>query len=527
MFIRRIHKKQGNKRYTTTYLAESYRDNNGKVRHRHISNISKWPEPMINSFQKMLKGEKFSSISDLEFSQGKSYGAISVVSQVAKKLGITKALGHSRQAKLALFQIAGRVITQGSRYYLANEWKHHQATEKVFNINNFNHNDLYDNLAWLCENQTKIEQKIFKSRSENSPIKQVFLYDVTSSYLEGNKNKLAAYGYNRDKKRGKKQIVIGLMTDKDGYPVTVEVFKGNTADTQTVSNQLEKLKNKFGVEKVVLVGDKGMIKSTQIDELTGNDYKWDYLTSITKEQIKTLLKNNTFQLELFEDDLFEVESEGVRYFLRKNPEREKEIRENRAEKIRKIKDFVQEKNAYLMAHKKAQSEVALRKVNEKISNLKLKKIISCSLSGRTLSIQTDSDALYEAKKLDGCYVIKTNVPKQCLDKETAHSRYKDLAQVEYAFRTLKTTLENVRPIFVRSEESTKGHVFVASLAYMIIKYITDATADLGYSKKFIFETLDKINTLQYTYEGKKIEILPKNFLPQQSKILERLNIILK
>lgn len=527
MFIRRIHKKQGNKRYTTTYLAESYRDKNGKVAHRHLSNLSKWPEPMIQAFQKMLKGQKLTSISDLAFSQGKSCGAISVVAQVAKEVGITKALGYSREAKLALFQIAGRIITQGSRYYLAHEWKRHQAVDKIFKLDKFNHNDLYDNLAWISENQAKIEQKLFKSRCKNSPIKQVFLYDVTSSYLEGDKNELAAYGYDRDKKRGKKQIVIGLMTDKQGYPVTVEVFNGNTADTQTVSNQLEKLKNRFGVEQVILVGDKGMIKSTQIEELTGQDYKWDYLTSITKGQIKTLLKENIFQLELFEDELFEVESEGIRYFLRKNPARQKEVQENRAEKIQRIKELVQEKNTYLSAHKKAKSEVALRKVNEKIAALKLKNIVSCSLSERTLSMQIDSDALEDAKKLDGCYVIKTNVSKKYLDKETAHSRYKELARVEYAFRTMKTTLENLRPIFVRTEKSTKGHVFIASLAYMIIKYITDATAELGYSRKFIFETLDKINYLQYTYEGENIEILPKNFLPEQSKILEKLKISLQ
>ncbi len=193
-FLRRINKKYNGKIHTTTYLTESYRDNNGKVAHRHLSNISKWPEPMIKSFQKMLKGEKLITISDLELSQGKSYGAIKVISEVAKKLGISKALGHSEQAKLALFQIAGRIITQGSRYYLANEWKQHQAVDKVFNISSFNHNNLYDNLAWPAENQTKIEQKIFQFRNEKTSIKQVFLYDVTSSYLEGQHNELASYG---------------------------------------------------------------------------------------------------------------------------------------------------------------------------------------------------------------------------------------------------------------------------------------------------------------------------------------------
>lgn len=527
MFIRRINKKYDGKIHTTTYLAESYRDSNGKVAHRHLSNLSKWSDQMIKSFEKMLKGEKLTTISDLNLSQGKSYGAIKIVSEVAKKLGITKALGSSEQAKLALFQIAGRIITQGSRRYLANEWRQLQAVDKVFNISNFNHNNLYDNLTWLSENQTKIEQKIFKFRNEKTSIKQVFLYDVTSSFLEGQHNELAAYGYNRDKKKGKKQIVIGLMTDQEGYPVTVEVFKGNTGDTKTVSNQLEKLKNKFGVEQVIFVGDKGMIKSAQIEELTSNQYKWDYLTSITKEQINSLLKQNVIQLELFEDELIEIEHAGIRYFLRKNPVRKQEIRTNRDEKIQKIRTTIEQSNQYLSAHPKAKTGVAIRKLNEKISALKLNKIISCSLSERKISMEINETALLEVQKLDGCYVIKTNVSKEYLDKETAHSRYKDLAQVEFAFRTLKTTLENIRPIYVRTEENTRGHVFVASLAYMIIKYISEATKELNHTTKFIFETLDKINYLQYTYEEKIIEIIPENLLPSQMKILEKLNIELK
>ncbi len=526
MFIRRIHKNQNGKRYTTTYIAESYRDEDGKVKHKHLSNISKWSESMIRSFEQILKGQKTTSISDLAFSQGKSMGAIYVISAVAKRLGISQALGYSKQAKLALFQVAGRIITQGSRYYLANEWKQHQEVDKVFKISNFNHNDLYDNLAWLAENQAKIEERIYKFRHKKSPAKQIFLYDVTSSYLEGNHNELADYGYNRDKKKGKKQIVIGLMTDQDGYPVAVEVFKGNTADSHTVSGQLEKLKNKFGVEQVVLVGDKGMIKSTQVEAITSEEYRWDYLTSITKEQIGTLLKQNVLQLELFDDELIEVEDDGVRYLLRKNPIRQNEIRQNRDEKIQKIRALAEGLTHYLNEHKKASEEVALRRINEKISAFKLSKFASCALSGRNITVEIDEGSLKETAKLDGCYVIKTNVSKDCLDKETAHNRYKDLAQVEYAFRTLKTTLEHIRPIYVRTEESTRGHVLVASLAYLIIKYITDATNELGYTRKFIFETLDKINYLEYTYENEKIVILPKNLLEAQSKILGKLNITL-
>ncbi|MCF6185222.1 MAG: IS1634 family transposase [Bacteroidales bacterium] len=331
MFIRRIHKKSKNKTYTTVYLAESYREN-GKVRHRHISNLSKWSDEMIDSLEKTLKGEKITTINDLQLSQGKSFGAIKVITEVAERLGIKQSLGNSEQGKLALFQIAGRIITQGSRNYLANEWVNLQDVKEVFKLNNFNHNDLYENLTWLSENQNKIEKKIFTHRNNKKPLKNIFLYDVTSSYLEGNKNELAEYGYNRDNKKGKKQIVIGLLTDDKGYPVSIEVFKGNTGDTKTVSSQLGKLKENFGVERVIFVGDKGMVKSSQIAEIESDKYKWNYLTTITKQQIQTLISENVIQLDLFAGKIIEVKTEdNIRYILRRNP--------IRAEKLKKNKSF--------------------------------------------------------------------------------------------------------------------------------------------------------------------------------------------
>ena len=483
---------------------------------------------MIAGLEKILKGEKITTISDLKPSMGKSFGAIQVIYEVAKKLGIKQSLGMGEQARLALLQIAGRIITQGSRHYIANEWANLQAVDNVFGINDFNHNDLYKNLNWLSENQEKIEKKIFQFRNNSHPIKEIFLYDVTSSYLEGDKNELSEYGYNRDKKNGKKQIVIGLLTDDEGYPISVEVFKGNTGDTKTVSNQLKKLKKNFGVERVIFVGDKGMVKSSQIEQITSDDYKWHYLTTITKEQIRTLISQNVIQLDLFAEKIVEIETDDkTRYILRKNPVRAEELKKNRQSKIDNIIAFISEQNEYLKLHKKAQPETALKKVNEKIAKLKLKDILQCSIKERVIVYNIDTEAQNKAEELDGCYVVKTDVPKENLDAQTAHDRYKDLANVEFAFRTMKTTLEEIRPVYVRKAENTRGHVFVVMLAYMIIKYITDELSELNYSRKFIFESLDKINYLQYTHEDKTIDIVPENLLPCQKKILEKLKIKLK
>jgi len=528
MFIQRILKKTADKTYKSVLLMENYRED-GKVKHRIISNLSKWPEALVDGFEKTLKGGSVSSISDLQLSTGKSFGAISTVSQIAGRLGILSALGNSKQGKLALFQIAGRIISQGSRNYLANEWTKGQAIESVFKLSNFTEDDLYANLDWLSENQASIEKKIFDYRNNKTAIKEIFLYDVTSSYLEGDKNELAQYGYNRDKKKGKKQIVIGLMTDSDGYPITVEVFSGNTGDTATVSNQLKKLKTDFGVERVIFVGDKGMIKNAQITELTSDDYKWNYLTTITREQIQTLLHQDVIQLELFGNELVEVfdRENSTRYILRRNPIRKIEIKQIRESKINTINRLFEEQNIYLAEHKNAKIEVALRKVTEKIEKLKLKKIISCAIIDNKLSLEIDTQVLEDTEKLDGCYVVKTDVPKDIVDMKTIHDRYKDLSKVEFAFRTMKTTLEKIRPIFVRKEERTRGHVFVAMLAYMIVKYITDECVALNYTREFIIESLDKISYLQYTLEQKTVNIAPHNLLEHQKEIIDMLKIELK
>lgn len=526
MFIQKINKKTETKTYTSTVLMENFREGK-KVKHRIISNLSKWPDELVSSLDKLLKGENILTIKDLELSLGKSFGCIFAVMEVAKRLGIKQALGNTKQANLAMFQIAGRIISQGSRNYLANQWVKGEAVEDVFNLTDFTEYSLYDNLDWLSKNQQAIERKIYKHRTKGKPIKEVYLYDVTSSYLEGDKNELAAYGYNRDKKKGKKQIVIGLLTDSEGYPVSVEVFEGNTSDTKTVSSQLQKLKANFGVERVIFVGDKGMVKSAQIAEITSDEYKWNYLTTITKQQIRGLLKENIIQLDLFDKNIVEVNQDDIRYILRRNPVRAKEIKNSRDSKIEYVIEFMEKQNLYLKEHKKAKPETALRKLENKISKLKLKSILTIELNQRTLKVNIDNQAKGKEEELDGCYVVKTNVPKENLDAQTAHDRYKDLGKVEFAFRTMKTTLEKIRPIFVRKEERTRGHVFVAMLAYMIVKYITDELEDLDYTREFVIESLDKIHYMTYQYKDRTIKIVPRNLLEHQKQIIKGLGLKLK
>jgi transposase len=236
------------------------------------------------------------------------------VFDVVRRSGVVDALGSTRAGKLALWQIIARVIDQGSRLSAGRLAGPHTSCG-VLNLEKFNKDDLYKNLDWLCESQAGIEDRLFakhNGKERNEYKQQLFLYDVTSSYLEGTENELAAFGYSRDGKKGKPQIVIGLLCDEAGIPLSIEVFKGNTKDPQTVGSQVSKVVKRFGGGEVTFVGDRGMIKSEQIEDL--NKEGFHYITAITKPQIKKLLKTGVIQMALFDQELAEVETtEGVRY----------------------------------------------------------------------------------------------------------------------------------------------------------------------------------------------------------------------
>ncbi|MBI5219983.1 MAG: IS1634 family transposase [Bacteroidia bacterium] len=506
---------------TSLYLAESYRDK-GKVKHRLFTNITNWPEELITQLRLVLKGGKVKSKEELAHKQGKAIGAIYVIQEICKSLCICKSLGNDRQGKLALLQIIGRIITQGSRLYIANEWSQEQAIEELLGISNYNEDTLYTNLDWLSDHQSEIEKALYKTRKPGKSGGTIFLYDVSSSYLEGTQNEYAEYGYNRDGKKGKKQIVYGLLCDEKGYPVSIEIFKGNTNDQHTVQNQLLKLRDDFGVEKVVFVCDKGMIKSLQIESI--QELQWYYLTSITKPQIKTLMTKEVIQLSMFDDKLNEIEYEGLRYILRRNPYRAEEIGNNREERIQLVLKKISLQNTYLKDHLKASPEVSLKKINGEIKRRKLTEIIIATSSERTIHYSIDPSKEEEQSLLDGCYVMKTNVLQSDETKEILHDRYKDLALVETSFRTLKTGFEEVRPVYVRKEERTNGHVFVCMLSYMVLKHIWDKCRDAGYTLKYIIETLDKIQFVQYKFEGKIMKVLPEELSETQNEILRLLKI---
>jgi hypothetical protein len=463
---------RGGKTYTRHLLRESYRAH-GKVLHRTIANVSQCSEAEIAALRLALRHkedlEYLGTLQDaITLKQGLSFGAVWTVYQVARRLGIAQALGTTREGKLALWQVIARVIDQGSRLSAVRLAMAHAACD-VLGLGPFDEDALYENLDWLAEAQAAIEDRLFAQRQKTKPA-SLFLYDVTSSYLEGTHNELAAFGYNRDGKKGKLQIVIGLLCDEDGYPVSIEVFPGNTHDPHTVAAQVEKLKGRFGVTAITFVGDRGMLKSQQVEDLAQHGFH--YITAITKPQIEKLLRTGTFQMELFEQELAEVlTDEGIRYVLRRNPMRAQEMRDTRHAKLATLQAQVAKQNQYLTDHPRANAQGALQKLVARAEKLRIADWVELTLAERTIRLTIKEDAQQKAAKLDGCYVLKTDLTPAQAPKELVHDRYKDLASVEQAFRACKTVHLEVRPIFLRREARTRAHAFVVMLAYQIIRYL--------------------------------------------------------
>lgn len=461
--------------YQRLLLRESYREGS-KVKHRTIGNLSKCsPEEKAAIKLAFAHKHDLAALSrtleaqnaGYRLDQGPSVGAVAVLHGLARELGITTALGSSRQGKLALWQVIARALDQGSRLSAVRLAGSHACCE-LLGLDAFHEDHLYANLAWLSKHQAKIERRLFKHHYPDSK-PELFLYDVTSSYLEGTQNALASFGYNRDGKRGKMQIVIGLLCDARGLPLSIEVFEGNTLDPKTMASQVRKVAREFGTSEVTFVGDRGMIKAEQIERL--GEQGFHYITAITKPQIRSMLKRGELQLELFEDSLAEVQLGEVRYVLRRNPERQKEMQRTRESKLERLQDALEQANEYLAPRPKASVDVALRKLRARIVKLKVTKWVQVSADngGRTIEMKIDEAAKAAEAELDGCYVLKTDLPAQHTSKELVHERYKDLGLVEEAFRTSKTVELELRPIHVQRESSTRGHALVVMLAYHLVR----------------------------------------------------------
>jgi hypothetical protein len=480
MFIAEvISKGKHGKSYASLLLRESYRVGS-TVKSRTLAVLTHLPAHVLTAVRRAIAqpADSLSELAEasahsLRLRSAESFGALWAVHQVAQQLGIQTALGVTHQAELAYWQVLARVLRPGTSLLAMVRLASTCAAAALLGWRlAFNEDDLYTNGTWLEGRHAVIERRLWQVRPA-PPKDQLFLYDVTSSYLEGAYNALAAWGYNRDHKEGKKQVVVGLLTDSRGEPVSVQVYRGNTSDLKTFAEQVRKIKKELGAEGVTLVGDRGMIRSDQ--KAVAQKAQFHFVTALTKPQIQKLLADKVLQLELFEEQVQEVLAEdGRRFVLRRNPVRQAELQRGREQKQQAVEAALQKANTYLQEHPRAKVATQRRRLTAQLQRLKVQDWLQLSIKKQRLVLTRDQAALKAVAQLDGCYVVETDLKAQQADKQMIHDRYKDLALVERDFRTLKSGHLEVRPWFVCTEDNTQAHALTSMLALKIRRYLEQA-----------------------------------------------------
>jgi transposase len=511
-------------------LRESYREGK-KVKKRTIANLSSYSESEIVLVKQILsvkrnkKGKNTDYLlGDIKTEQGYSIGAFYLLSELLSDLGIVKALGKSRNGTLAIFQIIFRIIHQASRassIRLANSY----PVKEVLGLEDIKLAELYNNLEWLYENQERIEKLLFDFKYKDGEVPEnIYLYDITSSYFEGTENELSAFGYNRDKKKGKKQIVIGALTDQNGYLISIKVFKGNTLDFKTVSEQLNDIENRFNGVSITFVGDRGMIKSAQIEDAYNHNFH--YITGISKPQLEKLVRDGVIEKSLFNLTLSEVTTDNIRYVLKLNPVLKQSARKSRNERYEKLEKLLDTKNEYLTEHKRAKVDIAAKNVLKYAQKLKISTWIEIKedSKNRKLILIKNEKILKEKEEFDGCYVLKTDLIDKTITKEIIHERYKSLQKVERVFRTIKTTHLDIRPIHLRKENRTRGHVFIAMISFIVVQELDKRWKKLEYTAKEGIAILDRFSFIDiYAKEKYLYSELPTPN-KETKELLEKANI---
>jgi Transposase DDE domain len=451
-------------------LRESFRDN-GRVGKRTQANLSAWPTALVEGFRTLLKGGVAVAADGIRIRRALPHGHAAAVLGVIRAIGLDRHLGKpsdKRLAPLAIALIASRMISPASKLATARDLAADTASSslgRLLGLDAVDEVELYRALDWLGARQGAIETALARRHLKDGAL---VLYDVSSSWLEGRCCELARFGYSRDGKKGKLQIVYGLLCAADGCPVAVEVFEGNTADPMTLSAQIDKLKARFGLSRVVLVGDRGMITSARIrDELKPAGLDW--ITALRAPQIRALLDTGAFQLSLFDErDLAEItapEFPGERLVVCKNPL----LAEERA---RKREDLLQATEAALgkLADRiacgtgpRGQDKIA-RAVGRIENRYKLAKLFDIAVGEDGFTFARNPDRIAAEAQLDGFYVIRTSVEGNALATDNVVGAYKGLARVERAFRSLKTVDLHIRPIHHWLAPRVRAHVFLCMLA---------------------------------------------------------------
>ena len=471
-------------------LRESYRDA-GKIKKRTIANLSDWPTEIVEGLRTLLKGGKVAPADQesIIVRRALPHGHVAAVLGTLRNIGLDRMLGppRNRCRDLVIAMIVARLIAPASKLATARMLDPLTASSslgEVLGLGPVDEDELYVALDWLGERQEAIEKALARKHLHDGTL---VLYDVSSSYVEGRCCELARLGYNRDGKKGKLQIVYGLLCAADGCPVAIEVFEGDTGDPRTLAAQIDKVKKRFALERVALVGDRGMITQARLDaEIAPAGLDW--ITALRAPAIRTLVEAGALQMSLFDQrDMAAITSPdypGERLIVCRNPDLARE-------RTRKREDLLAASEADLAviaaAVRRARSplrgeaEIAL-KVGAVVNRHKVAKHFELSIGEASFSFHRKTEAIAAEAALDGIYVVRTNLPKKLLDDAATVGAYKSLARVERAFRSLKTVDIHLRPIFHWTTPRVRAHVLLCMLAYHVERHMRARLAPMLYDE---------------------------------------------
>ena len=462
------------KTYHSYLLCRSYREGS-HVRKETVGNLSHLPLPIIDLIRRALREETLIPVDQFEVVRSVAHGDVHAVLTTIDRLGLERVLSTRRcpEAAVVTALIAARVIAPHTKL-ATTRWWHTRTLADDFGLQAVSEDDVYAAMDWLLDRQDAIERTLAGGHLAQGGL---VLYDVSSSYFEGTKCPLAKRGYNRDGKRDKLQVNYGLVTNGAGCPVAVSVFEGNVADTTTLVPQVQRLRERFGIRDVVIVGDRGMIAQTSIDTLkTVDGVAW--ITALKSAQIRTLLTGGALQLGLFDDrnlvELTHPDYPGERLMACRNPELGT-LRAHKRQDLLAATTAALEKIQRRVAggRLRGRAEIGLR-VGRVINQYKVAKHFRVTITDATFTFAIRTDRVATEAALDGIYVIRTNVAAAKLSAAAAVRHYKALSQVERAFRSLKTIDLHVRPIHHRLADRVRSHIFLCMLAYYVEWHMREA-----------------------------------------------------
>lgn len=453
-------------------LRESYREG-GKVKTRTLANLSSLTPEQIEGMRRALKGDRLFSDDDFEILASRAHGSVALVLGIMRSIGLPAMIQgrRTRERDLVLAMVAGRMLTPRSKLGTIRSWQTTTLPE-LLEVDDATEDDLYAAMDWLADHQGDIEKRLAKKHLKNGAL---VLYDISSSYVTGRCCPLAKRGYSRDHRRDLPQVVYGVITDAEGCPVAVEVFEGNTSDTTTVMDQVYKLKEKFGLEHLVFVGDRGMVKQARIGPLRQVGGV-DWVSALDARQLQQLRETKALQLGLFDErNLVEVTSDdfpGERIVVCRNPSLAAERTRKRAELLAATEaDLARVQVAVTAGRLKDAARIGER-VGRVIGRHKMRKHFDLVIEDGRFEYTRNLENIQREAELDGFYAIRTSLTAQQQPAAAEIVRtYKRLTWVERVFRSMKTTQLLVRPIYHYAEKRVRAHIFTCMLAAHVLWHL--------------------------------------------------------